>query len=216
MKDIVIIGPPGSGKGTEAAPLALRLGLPHVSLGALFRAEIRANTPLGQEAASYVKQGTLAPGDLAVRVMGERLSKPDAARGVIIDGYPRTVEQAGLFENMLASQHRTLAHVVFLDVSDEVVMQRLAGRLVCVNSECGENFHDTAKPPKVAGVCDDCGSKVDRRADDVPDVIARRLGIYHDETEPMIARYREMGLLRHIDGARTIEEVFADVLKAVA
>lgn len=177
---------------------------------------MQSNSPLGLELAEYVNKGEIAPGELASRVLRERLSRPDAKNGVIVDGFPRISDQADMFDVILADLGTTLSHVILLDMSDEVSISRLEGRRVCTNAKCGTNYHLIAIPPKVDGICDLCGSSLHARPDDVPAIVARRLAIYHTETEPLIERYQTRGILHRIDAARNIGIVFADVLKDIA
>lgn len=215
MNDIVLIGPQGSGKGTQSQRLSEKLSIPHIALGTLFRAEVQAGTDVGQEISAYITRGDIVPSAIANRVITERLSKGDASEGVILDGFPRTLEQADSLDNILSHLGRKLAHVIYLNVSDEEAMRRLSGRRVCQNTSCERNYHLEYHQPKVPDVCDNCGGPLMQRKDDNPEAIQRRLSIYHTETMPLISLYTGLGVLREIDGQRTIDEVHADILKAV-
>lgn len=216
MHDIVMIGPQGSGKGTQSTHLAQTLGMPHISLGTLFRAEVQAGTDVGQEITGYINRGDIVPSQIASAVLSQRLSKGDATNGVILDGFPRTLEQADMLDNILGPLGRKLAHVVYLNVSDDEAMKRLSGRRVCTNTSCERNYHLEYNPPKTPDVCDNCGGPLAQRKDDNPEAIKHRLELYHSETSPLIALYKGLGLLREIDGQRTIDAVQADIQKAVS
>lgn len=208
MKNVVMIGPPGSGKGTQSDLLSLKLNILHISLGTLLRAEISKKSGLGKTLSSYIDKGEIVPIDIATAVITERLSRHDAGRGVILDGYPRTLAQAGALENIFKTLDRPLTHVIYLKVSDGEALRRLSGRRVCSNTSCELNYHlELNSPKKTHGKCDACGSDLAQRKDDVPDAIKRRLELYHSETAPLISLYRGRGLLREIDGQRPIGEV---------
>lgn len=215
MHDIVMLGPQGSGKGTQSSLLSEKVGMPHISLGTLFRAEVEAGTDLGQELSAIISRGDLVPAALAEKVLTARLGQGDAGNGVILDGFPRTMEQADSLDNILGPLGRKLAHVIYLNVSDEEALKRLTGRRVCTNTSCERNYHVEYQPPKTPGVCDKCGSPLAQRKDDTPEAISHRLSLYHSETMPLIALYQGLGLLREIDGQRTIDAVQADIRKAV-
>ena len=215
MNDIVLLGPQGSGKGTQSTLLAEKLSMPHIALGTLFRAEVQSGTDVGQEITGYITRGDIVPMAIANRVITERLSKGDATNGVILDGFPRTLEQADSLDNILGQLGRKLAHVIYLNVSDEEAMRRLTGRRVCKNTSCERNYHLEYHPPKVPDICDRCKGPLMQRKDDNPEAIKHRLSLYHSETMPLIALYTGLGLLREIDGQRTIDEVQADLIRAV-
>ncbi|HTM68567.1 MAG TPA: adenylate kinase [Candidatus Binatia bacterium] len=215
MNDIVMLGPQGSGKGTQSSALSEKLGLPHISLGTLFRTEVQDGTDIGREIKGYIERGDIVPAAIASSVITSRLSKGDAANGVILDGFPRTLEQADMLDNILGQLGRKLAHVIYLNVSDDEALKRLSGRRVCTNTACERNYHLEYHPPVKPGVCDRCGSPLAQRKDDTPEAIKHRLSLYHSETAPLIALYIGTGLLREIDGQRTIDAVQADILSAV-
>ena len=212
---LVLLGAPGSGKGTQAQRMQARHGVPQVSTGDLLREAVARGTPLGRAAKAVMDAGQLVADDVMLGIIRERLAQPDAARGFILDGFPRTIAQADSLDNIMHQTGRKLAHVVYLNVSDDEAMKRLSGRRVCTNTKCERNYHLSYHPPQKAGYCDRCGSAITLRKDDTPEAIAHRLSLYHSETAPLIALYQGQGLLREIDGQRTIADVQADILKAV-
>lgn len=217
MNIIVMLGPQGSGKGTQAELLSSRLGLPAISTGRLFRAEIEKKTGLGKAIAEYVERGDIVPADIVDQAISERVSEPDALMGFILDGFPRTLEQAEALDKLLQGQgNRKVTDAVLINISDEEAVRRLSGRRVCSNKSCEASYHVEFHPPqKDPGLCDRCDSPLVQRDDDTPDVIKHRLELYHSDTEPVISYYRERGLLREIDGEQPItkvEETMAGVL----
>lgn len=215
MRNIVMIGPQGSGKGTQSELLSDKLGLPHITVGTLFRAEIRRGSELGRKMKDFMERGDLVPTEITDAIIQERLNRPDAANGAILDGFPRTLEQADALENILASLNRALTHVIHLDITHAEAHHRLSGRRVCQNVTCEQNYHLELNPPAAPGVCDKCGSVIAQRSDDTPDAIERRLHIYEIDTVPLIELYKGMGILRHIDSMRHIDEVHGDILTAI-
>jgi adenylate kinase len=206
MYKILIIGPQGSGKGTQAELLAKALNIPAISMGALLREEIASGSNEGQAAKDYLDKGTLVPDELAIGIIKKRLVQSDAAKGWIIDGFPRVASQMELFLTFAQP-----THAVLLELSDEQAVERLAGRLFC--PACQQGFHEIYLPPQTPGRCDKCGSELVKRPDDNPVAIRQRLEIYHNETEPLLARYERMGILHRVDGSGTIEEIFASIKK---
>lgn len=216
MRNVVMIGPQGSGKGTQSDLLARRLGIPRIGLGSLFRAEVAKGSELGAQAKGYMDRGEIVPSEIADKVMSGRLSESDAANGAILDAFPRTLEQADALENIFRSLGRELTDAIYLRISDEEAVRRLSGRRVCSNATCEHNYHLQFDPPRGnPEICDKCGAKVVQRADDVPDAIKRRLQIYHQETVPLIALYQGLNILREIDGGRPIDDVQAEICKAM-
>ncbi len=212
MQNILILGPQGSGKGTQAERLAARLGVPTISVGNLFRAEIDKNTGLGKSIVGYIDRGDRVPDDIVNQLMTERLGEDDMANGVILDGYPRSASQKDSLDAIFASLDRKLTHVVYIKVSDEESMRRLSGRWVCSNTKCEENYHAQFNPPKNdPNRCDKCGSPLVQRDDDKPDAIKRRLELYHKDTQPLIEEYRTRGIIYEIDGGQPIPKVEADI-----
>jgi adenylate kinase len=211
--DIVLLGAPGAGKGTQAELLAEWISLPTVSSGVLFREAIEAGTPLGVRAKEYIDRGELVPDQVTVDMIAERLARPDCANGVILDGFPRTVAQAEALEGLLARMGRRLAVVAYLKVSPEVLVQRLSGRWTCAN--CGAVYHEVLHPEATKGVCDNCGSPLTQREDDTPEVQRRRIQVYTESTAPVIAYYRDKGLLSEVDGDQSVDAVQRDLRSVI-
>lgn len=215
MRNVVMIGPQGSGKGTQSDLLSTNLGIPHISLGTLFRTEVGKGTELGKTLAAIMGRGEIVPIDVADKVITGRLAQDDATKGVILDGYPRTLEQADSLENILLNLGKKLTHVIYLNITDDEALKRLTGRRVCTNTACERNFHLEYNPPRAAGICDNCGGGLAQRKDDYPEAIQHRLSIYHTETMPLIALYQGLGVLHEIHAMRPIDEVSADIAKAL-
>jgi adenylate kinase len=213
--NIIIVGPPGAGKGTQAARLSELLGIAHVASGDFFRAEMRAGTPLGLKAKAYVDQGGLVPDDLTTSMILDRISRPDCAKGVLLDGYPRTLPQAEALDAALASEGkgRQVDMVLRLAVREEVVLHRMLDRVSCPN--CNAVYNLVSLPPKVSGICDNCGNKLFVRADDNVEKIQNRIRVYRMETWPIIQYYEGQNLVRSFDGEGDIDEVFAALEESV-
>jgi adenylate kinase len=212
--NLVLLGPPGSGKGTQGERLQADLRLPYYATGDILRAAVRDETELGRSAKAYMDRGDLVPDDLMVGMIGERVESEEAADGFILDGFPRTVPQAEALAGKLAELGRELTAVLLIDVDDEEVVRRLGGRRTCV--ENGHVFHVDSNPPRQEGVCDVDGSSLVIRDDDEPEVIRRRLEQYHSKTEPLIDHYDHQSLLRRIDGAATPDEVADEIRRTLA
>jgi adenylate kinase len=211
---IILLGPPGAGKGTQAKRLVDRYGLPWISTGDIFRDQIAKETPLGLQAKEFVDRGEYVPDEITTTMVLERLEEPDAHEGFILDGFPRTVPQAQSLERALAAAGRPLDAVLNFKISDQVAVKRLTARLVCPN--CKRSYNREFKPPRVEGVCDVCGHDLNSRSDDDEATIMRRLEVYHRETKPLVLYFWERGLLRDID-SEAPEEVIADrTVEAVA
>jgi adenylate kinase len=210
---LVLLGAPGVGKGTQAVEISRRTGLPHISTGDLLRAAIRDGSPLGRRVAATVERGELVPDGLVAEVMEERLARPDAAGGFILDGFPRTVAQADLLDRILAKRGQALDRVISIEVPEAEIIDRLAGRRAC--GQCGATYHVRYSRPKVEGVCDRCGSQLIQRPDDAEAVIAQRLRAYREQTAPLVARYRTAGSLVEIDGRGRPDEVFRRIAAVV-
>lgn len=209
---IVMLGPPGAGKGTQAKILAERLGLVHVSSGDLFRENLTNQTALGQMAASYMNKGELVPDDVTIAMVKDRLSRPDCARGAVLDGFPRTPAQAEALNDILVELNGKIDLVPFVSVADEVLVGRLSGRWM---SRSGRVYHALNNPPKVKWIDDVDGSELYQRDDDKPETVRHRIAVYYDQTSPLIDYYRKAGLLVEVDGTQSIEKVTEDILKAI-
>jgi adenylate kinase len=212
---LILIGPPGSGKGTQADLLCERHRLEHISTGDLLRAAMAQQTPLGEQARPFVKAGQLVPDELVNNLVAERFAGEGRPTGFVMDGYPRTREQAAAFDAVLARAGFGLTAVLSLTVDDAEVVRRLKGRRSCPNKDCQATYHLENNPPRVAGVCDRCGTALVQRADDREETILHRLKVYHRDTEEVIPYYRERGLLREVAGQGGIEQVYGDLIKAL-
>lgn len=210
---VVLLGAPGAGKGTQAALLGDRLGIPHIATGDLFRAAIRAATPVGLEAKGYIDAGQLVPDDVTIRMLEERLQQPDAADGAILDGFPRTAVQATALDEFLGELGTAVSAALLIDVPAEDLVERLSGRRVC--DAAGHVFHVTLNPPRVPGVCDTDGSILIQRADDTPETIRARLSGTLDDLSDVETHYRHTSALRIVDGRRPIRDVAAGLLAAL-
>lgn len=210
---LTLFGPPGSGKGTQAGFLTQHFGIPQVSTGDLFRAEIQAGTPLGNQVKDYLDRGDLVPDQVTLGVVRRRLQEPDTAGGVLFDGFPRTVEQAVELDRMLGEMDRRMDRVIFLQVPTEILVSRMAGRLTC--PVCGRTYHPKLAPPRNDSLCDDDRTPLIMREDDRPETARRRIGVYLEQTLPVLAHYRQQHVVRDVDGLGSIEDVRARILKAV-
>jgi adenylate kinase len=211
---VVLLGPPGAGKGTQAQIIAGRLGVPAISTGDIFRANVSGQTELGLRAKRYMDAGDLVPDELILAMVRDRLEQDDAQDGFLLDGFPRTREQAQALDEQLRGLGRRPTAVLLLDVPDEEVVRRLSGRRMCVKG--GHNYHVEFDPPKHEGVCDQDGSRLVQRDDDKPEVIQNRLRVYHEKTSPVIDYYDEQGLLRRIDGTRDPADVHDHIRAVIA
>ncbi|TVR80605.1 MAG: adenylate kinase [Rhodospirillales bacterium] len=208
--NLVLFGPPGAGKGTQAKRLEEAYGIKQLSTGDMLRAEAAEGTAVGQRADALMKEGKLVPDDLIVEIVGDRLIREAKRKGFILDGFPRTVPQAEALDGLLARKGLALDHVVSIEVDDEAMVERITGRFTC--ARCGAGYHDTFQRPKVDGVCDVCGStEFKRRSDDNEATVRQRLAAYHDETEPVLRHYEHQGLVRKVDGMAAIDDVTAQL-----
>jgi len=210
---LILMGPPGAGKGTQAQRVAAKIGLVHVATGDLFREAMAKQTELGKKAEAYVKGGQYVPDSITLGLVEERLSQPDCAGGALLDGFPRTIDQATGLDELLARRGAKLDGVVYLDVPTSALMRRLTGRWTC--RSCGAVYHEVFNPPKVVGKCDKCGGELYQRPDDTVDVVQKRLDVYTKQTAPLIAYYEGKGLLVRVDGDKSPDEVTTAVLAAV-
>ena len=210
MSVLILLGPPGAGKGTQANRLAEERSLPHVSTGDLFRENLAQETDIGRRAKTYMNAGKLVPDEIVLEMLFERVARPDCAQGYVLDGFPRTMPQAEALQARLPESEDVRA--ISLEVPDEVVTRRLCGRLTC--SQCGHMYHVDFQPPRAAGVCDECGGELVRRPDDEPEVIRERLSVYSAETAPLIDFYAGLGLLHRVDGDQKPSDVFDAIVAA--
>ncbi len=212
--ELVLLGPPGSGKGTQAKLLAARFGVPHISTGDIFRKNLSEGTDLGQLARRYMDEGTLVPDDVTEAMVRERLRETDAQKGFILDGFPRNLAQGEHFDAMLSEEGRTLTAVIYLAVDRAVLMSRLTGRRVC--PKCGATYHLEFNPPKAIGVCDVCGAELVQRPDDSEGTVSTRLAVYDAETAPLATYYQKSGRLREFDGDQPVDQVTRAIVESVA
>jgi adenylate kinase len=205
--NLVLMGSPGAGKGTQAERIVEEYGVPHISTGDMFRAAIKEGTALGIKAKSYMDQGNLVPDEVTIGIVQERLGKDDCEKGFLLDGFPRTVAQADALESILSDLNRPLDYVVNIDVPKENLMERLTGRRIC--KSCGATYHLVFNPPTKEGICDKCGGELYQRDDDNAETVGRRLEVYLKQTKPLLDFYEEKGYLKNIDGDQEIDKVFA-------
>ena len=210
---IILLGPPGAGKGTQAKLLIERLRIPQISTGDMLRAAAKDGTPLGRQAKAYMDRGALVPDDVIIGLVRERLQAPDCARGYILDGFPRTVAQAEALEKTLGELHLNLDHVLCLDVPSEDLVARIAGRRTC--RQCGAMSHVRFSPTRQDGLCDACGGETYQRDDDREETVGRRLTVYAEQTAPLVRFYEGRGLLRRVAGTGEIGEIFARMVRSL-
>ncbi len=208
---LILLGAPGAGKGTQAKMLAKKYGIPHISTGDIFRANIKNATELGKKAKEYMDQGLLVPDELVVALVADRLQEEDAQKGFILDGFPRTIPQAEHLDKTLLEMGTKIDKVIDVDCPDENIVQRLSGRRACI--KCGGTYHLEHLKPKKEGICDVCASELVLRDDDKPETVIKRLQIYHEQTQPLIDYYNTQGVLVSVDGKLPIEDAFEIIVQ---
>lgn len=208
---IIMLGAPGAGKGTQAKMIADKYGVPHVSTGDIFRANIKEGTDLGKEAKTYMDKGLLVPDELTVKILLDRVAKEDCKNGYVLDGFPRTIPQAEVLDKALSELGDAIDYAIDVNVPDENIVNRMSGRRACL--ACGATYHIVHIPPKTEGVCDRCGKELVLRDDDKPETVKKRLGVYHDQTQPLIDFYTKKGILKTVDGTVDMQDVFAAIVK---
>ena len=208
---IIMLGAPGAGKGTQAKKIAAKYGIPHISTGDIFRANIKEGTELGKKAKTYMDQGLLVPDELVVDLVVDRLQQDDCKNGYVLDGFPRTIPQAESLDAALAKVGDKMEYAIDVNVPDENIVNRMGGRRACVG--CGATYHIVYNPTKVEGICDACGEKLILRDDDKPETVQKRLGVYHEQTQPLIDYYTKAGILKEVDGTVDMEEVFQNIVQ---
>ena len=208
---IIMLGAPGAGKGTQAKMIAEKCGIPHISTGDIFRANIKNGTELGAKAKEYMDKGLLVPDELVCDLVVDRIQQADCEKGYILDGFPRTIPQAEALENALNAIEQKLDYAIDIDVPDENIINRMSGRRACVG--CGATYHVLLNPTKVEGKCDVCGESLILRDDDKPETVKKRLDVYHTQTQPLIDFYTERKVLVEVDGTQSMDKVFDDIMK---
>ena len=210
---IIMLGAPGAGKGTQAKMLADKYGIPHISTGDRFRANIKNETELGKKAKEYMDQGLLVPDELTCNLVVDRIQQEDCAKGYILDGFPRTIPQAEALDKALTELNDKIDYAVNVEVPDENIVGRMSGRRACVG--CGATYHIVYNPTKAEGVCDRCGKDLILRDDDKPETVQKRLNVYHEQTQPLIDFYKNKGVLREVDGTVDMNDVFNAIVKVL-
>ena len=208
--NIILMGLPGAGKGTQASEIVKKFPIPHISTGDMFRKAIKDETDLGKEAKSYMDRGELVPDEVTVGIVKERISEDDAKKGFLLDGFPRTIDQAEALNDIMSELGRNIDAVINIEVPEEELMNRLTGRRIC--EKCGTTYHLVFNPPKVDGVCDIDGGKLYQRKDDNPETVSNRLSVNVKQSKPILEYYNNKGVLKNIDGSKDIDEVTNDVI----
>ncbi len=206
---IIMLGAPGAGKGTQAKMIADKYRIPHISTGDIFRANIKNGTELGREAKTYMDKGELVPDELTVRILLDRVAQPDCKNGYVLDGFPRTIPQAEVLDQELTKRNEKIDFAINVEVPDENIVRRMSGRRACVS--CGATYHLVHIPPKKEGICDNCGNELILRDDDKEETVKNRLGVYHDQTQPLIKYYSGKGVLHSVDGTIDMMDVFKSI-----
>lgn len=207
---IIMLGAPGAGKGTQAKRIAAKYGIPHISTGDIFRANIKNGTELGKKAKTYMDEGKLVPDELVVDLVIDRFKEDDCANGYVLDGFPRTIPQAEALDKALEAIGENIDYAIDVAVPDENIIVRMGGRRACV--DCGATYHMEHRAPKVDGVCDHCGGKLIIRDDDQPETVEKRLAVYHEQTQPLIDYYTDKNILKTVDGTLKMEDVFTEIV----
>ena len=207
---IIMLGAPGAGKGTQAKKIAAKYEIPHISTGDIFRANIKNGTELGKKAKTYMDQGLLVPDELVCDLVVDRIQQDDCKKGYILDGFPRTIPQAESLDKALQAIGEKMDYAIDVEVPDENIVKRMGGRRACVG--CGATYHLVYAPTKKEGICDVCGGELILRDDDKPETVQKRLGVYHEQTQPLIDYYKNQGILREVDGSVDMEDVFKEIL----
>jgi len=210
---IIMLGAPGAGKGTQAKKIAAKYDIPHISTGDIFRANIKNQTELGVKAKGYMDKGLLVPDELVVDLVADRITQDDCTKGFVLDGFPRTIPQAESLDAALVKMDQKMDFAIDVDVPDEVIVTRMAGRRACV--DCGGTYHLKYSPTKVEGICDNCGGELILRSDDEPLTVLKRLGVYHEQTQPLIDYYSTVGILKSVDGTQDINVIFDQIVAIV-
>ena len=208
---IIMLGAPGAGKGTQAKMIAEKFGIPHISTGDIFRANIKNGTELGKKAKEFMDKGQLVPDELTVEILLDRVANDDCKNGYVLDGFPRTIPQADVLDAELTKLGDKVDFAVNVDVPDENIVRRMSGRRACL--KCGATYHIEHIPPKKEGICDKCGSELVQREDDKPETVQNRLSVYHEQTQPLIDYYDKKNILKTVDGTKDMQEVFNEIVK---
>ena len=209
--NLILLGPPGAGKGTQAAKIVEKYNIPHISTGDIFRANIKNGTELGNKAKTYMDQGLLVPDELVVDLVVDRVQQDDCKNGYVLDGFPRTIPQAEALDKALAALGDKVDYAIDVNVPDENIVNRMGGRRACVG--CGATYHLVYAPTKTEGICDVCGKELILRDDDKPETVQKRLNVYHEQTQPLIDYYTKAGILKTVDGTVDINDVFAAIVE---
>ena len=212
-KNLLIVGGPGAGKGTQAQFIVEKYGVAHISTGDMFREAIANETPTGLIAKGYISKGALVPDEVTVALVKDRIQQKDCEKGFLLDGFPRTLVQAEALDAMLKELGKKVDKVIEIDVADDVLVSRISGRLIC--PKCGASFHAVNHKPKKEGICDECGSALTQRKDDTPETAVNRIAVYHNQTEPILGYYAKQGLVLKVDGIGTIDEIFSRIEQGI-
>jgi len=207
---IIMLGAPGAGKGTQAKKIAAKYGIPHISTGDIFRANIKGGTELGMKAKTFMDQGMLVPDEITIGMLMDRIHEEDCKDGYVLDGFPRTIPQAESLTGALKAMDEAIDYAVNVDVPDKDIVSRMGGRRACLS--CGATYHVEFHAPKEEGICDTCGEKLVLRDDDKPETVQKRLNVYHEQTQPLIDYYEKAGVLKEVDGTKDMEAVFQDIV----